>query len=52
MNVIQMTGTTNSEGALILALPQGWPNTRFEVAIIAQPQPGSGTPAPKPAADS
>ena len=43
MNVIQMTGTTNSDGTLTLTLPLGRPNTRFEVAVIAQPQPGSGT---------
>ena len=46
MNLIQTTGTTNGEGTLTLTLPLGRPNTRFEVAVVAQPQPGGGTAAP------
>lgn len=45
MNVIQMTGTTNSDGTLTLTLPLGQPNTRFEVAVIVQPNVANGTPA-------
>ena len=46
MNLIQTTGTTNGEGTLTLTLPLGRPNTRFEVAVVAQPQPGDGPAAP------
>jgi len=46
MNLIQTPGTTNGEGTLTLTLPLGRPNTRFEVAVVAQPQPGGGTTAP------
>lgn len=44
MNVIQTTATTNSDGTL--TLPLGLPNTKFEVAVVAQPQLGNGTAAP------
>lgn len=46
MNLIQTTGTTNGEGTLTLTLPLGQPNTRFEVAVIAQPQPTGGPAGP------
>ena len=46
MNVIQMTGTTNSDGTLTLTLPLGQPNTNFEVAVVAQPQTASGMAPP------
>ncbi len=43
MNVMQITGTTNSDGTLTLSLPLGQPNTRFEVAVVAQSQAASST---------
>jgi hypothetical protein len=46
MNLIQTTGTTNGEGTLTLTLPLGRPNTRFEVAVVAQPQTEGGPAAP------
>ena len=46
MNVIQMTGTTNSDGTLTLTLPLGHPNTEFAVAVVAQPQAANGTAPP------
>lgn len=46
MNVIQMTGTTNSDGTLTLTLTLGQPNTKFEVAVVAQPQAANSTAPP------
>jgi hypothetical protein len=50
MNVIQTTGTTGSDGTLILTLPLGKPGTRFEIAVVAQPEVAS-TPQVIPPAD-
>lgn len=42
MNLIQTSGTTDGEGTLTLTLPLGRPNTRFELAVVAQPQTEGG----------
>lgn len=44
MNVIQTSGTTASDGTLTLTLPLGKPMTRFEIAVVAQPDLASVTP--------
>jgi hypothetical protein len=50
MNLIQTTGTTDGEGTLTLTLPLGRPNTRFEVAVVAQPtETANSTQATQPA---
>jgi len=42
MNVIHMTGTTNSDGTLTVTLPLGRPNTKFEIAVVVQPKDANG----------
>ena len=49
MNVIQTSGTTGSDGMLTLTLPLGQPGTRYEIAVVAQPE--NSTPPATPPAD-
>lgn len=43
MNIIHTTGVTRANGNLTLDVPLGQPLTKFEIAIVAQPQ-STGSP--------